>query len=110
MIDNEQDKQTLKEKKMTFPIQEQQNFSLSSSVVTPLVCSPVCLHLLGRLEPYWDVEKLLMGWGFSVLEFCFFVLLFFFAKCGSSRKVFCLSAEGLPSMFGAGGWWAGRWG
>jgi hypothetical protein len=51
MVDNQTENKTnkhLKKRKKKFPIQEQYNFGLSSSGVTPLASSPVYLCLPGR--------------------------------------------------------------
>jgi hypothetical protein len=53
------------------------------------------------------MEKFFMGCGFRILEFCFFFWSFFFPSVAPVRKYSVYSAEGLPSMFGAGGQWTG---
>jgi hypothetical protein len=49
------------------------------------------------------MEKLFMGVGFSVLEFCFFFLFVFLPGVAPAGKYSVWSAEGLSSTFGAGG-------
>jgi hypothetical protein len=49
------------------------------------------------------------GWGFRVLEVFFLLFGFLLPSVAPAEKYSVWSAEGLPSMFGAGGRQAGGW-